>query len=52
MVSRRPVMNNDEITHIVQDHNLLISELHSLIVESKRRNPEVKEVKLNRTIQC
>lgn len=26
-----------------QDHNLLVSELQSLIVESKRRNPEVKD---------
>ncbi|CAK9786560.1 hypothetical protein CC85DRAFT_283171 [Cutaneotrichosporon oleaginosum] len=25
------------------DHNLLVSELQSLVVESKRRNPEVKE---------
>lgn len=31
-----------------QDHNLLVSELQSLIVESKRRNPEVKDVSLRR----
>jgi len=29
----------------VQDHNLLVSELQSLVVESKRRNPEVREVR-------
>jgi len=28
----------------IKDHNLLVSELQALIVESKRRNPEVRDV--------
>lgn len=31
-----------------QDHNLLVSELQSLIVESKRRHSEVKDVSHSR----
>jgi hypothetical protein len=31
---------------IRKDHNLLVSELQALIVESKRRYPDVKDVSL------
>ena len=35
-----------------QDHNLLISELQTLGVESKRRHPEVKEVRDQMQAMC